>query len=305
MKELTSDHHEERPVGRRSRAIALVVLGAAVLSAAALSAPRFTGSSASKSADQRQQPEGTRDPSLDPTAQSDTPCVPSKTTPTVMTEGRKGRGGTTGTEELEQVRAEVQELKGQRSALRDELRTVERAIKEKDAPEAYEFDLTKDQWKELAASGRIKYRVPCQMSPNWTMGESLLNDLGLSLDDREPIADAFRRSSARMWATIKPMCARIVRQDEVVELLGFNGCSTLIEQEAQKKDRMAIYDTQVSVAEVRAGLREAPRDASPLQQMYLALTAEGGLFEADLAESFGPEQAQRIWHSFPCAKTVQ
>ena len=46
-------------------------------------------------------------------------------------------GGTLGTEELEQVRYEVQALKGQRSALRDELRAVERAIKEKDAPEAY------------------------------------------------------------------------------------------------------------------------------------------------------------------------
>jgi hypothetical protein len=305
MKDLTSDRHESRPVGRRPLAIALVVLGAAVLSVAALSATRFTGSSASKSGGETQQPDGTREPSLDPTAPSGTPCVPSKTPSTVVTEGRKGREGATGTEELERVRSEVQELKGQRSALREELRAVERDIKQKDAPQAYEFDLTKGQWKELAASGRIKYRVPCQMPPNWTVGETLLNDLGLSLDDREPIAEAYRRSSNRMWATIQPMCAAIVRQDEVVELLGFNGCSTLIEQDAQKKDRMAIYDTHRSVAEVRAGLREAPGDASPLQKLYLALTAEGGLFEADLAESFGPEQAERIWHSFPCAKTVQ
>ena len=122
MKELRSDSHEKRPVGRRSRVIALLVLGAAVLSAAALSATRFASSSASQSGGEREKPYGTREPSL---------------------------------------------------------------------------------------------------------------------------------------------------------------------------------------AEVRAGLREAPRDASPLQQMFLALTAEGGLFEADLAESFGPEQAERIWHSFPCAKTVQ
>jgi hypothetical protein len=33
----------------------------------------------------------------------------------------------------------------------------------------------------------------------------------------------------------------------------------------------------------------------------MALTAEGELFEADLAESFGPEEAQYIWHSFPCS----
>ncbi|HKO89745.1 MAG TPA: hypothetical protein VJU61_01250 [Polyangiaceae bacterium] len=205
------------------------------------------------------------------------------------------------------MRSEVKELEQKRSALREELRAVESAIQQSGAPQAYQFDLTKDQWKELAAAGRIKYRVPCQVSPKtqWTLGEALMNDLGLSPDDREPIAEAVGRSSARMWATVQPKCAEIVRQDEVVELLGFNGCSTLIEQHAQKKDPLAIHSAQRAAAEVRAGLHEAPLDASPLQQLYLALTAEGSHFEADLAESFGPEEAKRIWHSFPCTRTAQ
>ncbi|HKO93162.1 MAG TPA: hypothetical protein VJU61_18530 [Polyangiaceae bacterium] len=198
-------------------------------------------------------------------------------------------------------------LEEQRSVLRDELRAVERAIKQSQAPQAYQFDLSKDQWKELAASSRIKYRVPCPVSPQskWTIGDTVLNDLGLGPDDREPIVDAVGRSSERLWATVQPICAEIVRQDDVVELLGFSGCSTLIEQQAQKKDRLAIYDTQRAVAEVRAGMHGASPEASPLQQLYLALTAEGSLFEADLAESFGPEEAKRIWHSFPCTKTAQ
>ena len=51
------------------------------------------------------------------------------------------------------------------------------------------------------------------------------------------------------------------------------------------------------VSEIHAGLRPAPaagKDLHPVLGMFLALTSEPALFEAELAQSFGPEDARRL-----------
>jgi hypothetical protein len=219
-------------------------------------------------------------------------------------------GGEGGTDKVEQVRAELQLLKEQRSELQEELKTVEKELRKREEPPAYEYDLTQEQWKELAAIGRVKYRTPCQMSADsgWSIGTPILDELGLGPDDEGTLMDAFRRSNERVWATVKPMCVELVGQEAVVESMGFEGCRPLIDQAQQKTYPFAKAEAQRLVAEVRAGMRAPLREdelPSNLYKLYMALTGEGALFEADLAESFGPEMAKRIWHSFPCANTMR
>jgi hypothetical protein len=215
-----------------------------------------------------------------------------------------------GAEKVERVRLELQALKEQRTKLQEDLRTIEKELREREAPPPYEYDLSPEQWKELAARGRIKYRAPCQMSPEsgWKIGAAALDDLGLSPDDGETVMAAFHRSNKRLWTTVRPMCVELAGQERVVDMLGFDGCKTLIEQSHEKEGPLPPHDVRRIVAEVRAGMREPlSRDAPGfnLYQMYMALTGEGGAFEADLAESFGPETAERIWHAFPCSISMR
>lgn len=214
------------------------------------------------------------------------------------------------TVELAHARSELEASQDQRRQLQVRLRTAERELAKREQPPPYEYDLSRDQWRDLAASGRIKYRMPCPLAPNtgYKLGDQVLSALGLSGQDGDAVMDALHKSNARVWATVRPMCAELVQKDDLVELLGFDGCSTLIQRAAQKKDPLAVFDAQRAVAEVRAGLRQTPapdQNPSPLFRMDLALSGEGDAFQADLAESFGPDEAQRIWHSFPCARTVQ
>jgi hypothetical protein len=67
-----------------------------------------------------------------------------------------------------------------------------------------------------------------------------------------------------------------------------------------------VIETRRQVAEVHAGLRAPPaagEPQSPLFQALLLMSSEGKRFEADLAESFGPEEAQRIWRSMSCSSS--
>jgi hypothetical protein len=216
------------------------------------------------------------------------------------------------TKELKRVRSELHELRLQREALQTDLRAVEEELRKREEPPPYEYSLSAEQWGELAASGRIKYRVPCPMPAGRTIGKPILDELGLGPDDGEIVMEAVRRSNARLWATVRPMCVELVGREELVDLLGFNACKILVEQTREKVDPLAKHNAQRLVAEVRAGIREPPGTdefQSPstreLYQMFMAATGEGDLFESDLAESFGPEAAQRIWHSFPCTGTVR
>lgn len=175
---------------------------------------------------------------------------------------------------------------------------------------ADELDLDREDWKKLAAEGRVKYRIPCLLPPGspWSPSESALNELGLSPGDGEAIAEAHRRSNARIWDVVRPLCEGVLGDPGTVDLLGGPGCLRLIRQFSDAKDPAASREAQRQVAEVQAGLRPRPAPGEPLDPMFrtfMALTDEGRLFEADLAESFGPEDAKRIARSNRCTATLR
>ncbi|HEU4578435.1 MAG TPA: hypothetical protein VFS67_09280 [Polyangiaceae bacterium] len=206
---------------------------------------------------------------------------------------------------LARVQSQKDALQQQQRELEGQLRSLEDQVAERDR---YKYDLTADDWRQLASEARVRYRVPCLMplEAHWKMASSELDRLGLSPDDGELVAEAQRRSNRRIWDTLRPLCLQIVSDAEVVDLLGAASCLQLIEKVASRRDLSASVAARRQVAEVNAGLRVPPPAGQPQHPVFealLAMSQEARRFEADLAESFGPEEAQRVWRSMSCAMT--
>ena len=204
---------------------------------------------------------------------------------------------------LESVQREKRDLEAQLHALESELEGREEVARR-------EFDLDREDWKQLAAEGRIKYRIPCSLHP---LSPSDLepeeqDKLGLSPEEGRTVRELHRRSNDRVWSTIRPLCKAHVNDDTAVELLERSDCLGLIERAAVKKDFEAAAQLRRHVGEVHAGLRPrpAPGEAThPLFAALLAITSEARLFEADLEEHFGPEEAKNIAQNLSCADTAK
>jgi len=206
---------------------------------------------------------------------------------------------------LATVQREKAQLQGEKRELEAQLHALKGEAAERDS---YKYDLTQDDWKKLAAEGRVRYRMPCLMplEAGWKMPQQELDQLGLSPEDGESLAQALQRSNRRVWDTLRPLCMKIVSDAEVVDLLGATSCQHLIEKVANRSDPSAIMDARRQVAEVHAGLRPPPAAGQPQHPVFESLmtfSSEAKRFEADLAESFGPEEAKRIWQSMSCAAT--
>jgi hypothetical protein len=172
-----------------------------------------------------------------------------------------------------------------------------------------EFELTSADWKELSATGRVKYRMPCMLEHegSWP-SQQALDDLGLGPDDAEILSAALRRSRERIWSTVRPLCLEVVKEESLVDLLGAGTCRRIVERAFSKADAAAAFRARQLVGEVHAGLQPLPEPglpAHPIFVMLMAATLEGRQFEEDLSETFGPEEAARIWKNMPCAETVR
>lgn len=203
---------------------------------------------------------------------------------------------------LEEARTEKRDLQAQMRSLADEL---ERRPPEENP--VYEYEMDQDEWKELAAQGGIKYRIPCMLpvGASWPPPDEL-DELGLSPDDGDIITGALMRSKDRVWEAIRPICVQETGDADLAEVLGPMKCLGLIEQAAAQRDLAEAAAARRQVAEVHAGLRSAPAEGEsqrPLFSALMAVTREAGLFESDLADSFGPEEAKRIWQSMSCVAT--
>jgi hypothetical protein len=180
------------------------------------------------------------------------------------------------------------------------------------APAKNEYDLSADDWKELAKEGTMKYRTPCMGSksdPGWSLRPEQLNTLGLSPQDGEAVNAAYSRARDRLWATLKPLCARVVGSAEVADKIGADSCVHLVLDDYKannpKTDGMSASAVSIKhVGEMRAGLRPLPGandDVDPASRVFLATTSVMQDFEGDLAQSMGPEEAHRIaWSDELC-----
>lgn len=220
-------------------------------------------------------------------------------------------GSTPTATQVDALKHKLADVQRQRRDLETQLRSAEEELAKRArhgaTPERDDLDLTPDDWKQLAVTGGIKYRVPCLLpsDASYTTPPEELEQLGLSPDDGQVLTDAQRRSNARIWATVRPLCAQIVNDEDAVDLLGAQSCISLIERAATKSDPTGTFEARRAVGEVHAGLRAPPPPAEqgPVYRTYMALTSEDDLFQADLAESFGPEDAHRIAQNMRCTST--
>jgi hypothetical protein len=157
--------------------------------------------------------------------------------------------------------------------------------------------LSQDDWTELAKHDTVMYQFPCAQAKAWTPSSELAGQLGLSPDDVETLRAAYGRSNRRLWALVKPICAHALGSEVAADTLGLTSCTHVVVTLATDKDPASAAQSMHTVGQIRAGQRQAPRAdeaLEPLTQMFLGLMGEMGLFEADLAQSMGPEEALRV-----------
>jgi hypothetical protein len=161
-----------------------------------------------------------------------------------------------------------------------------------------DFDLDQQDWKELAAKGSVKYRLPCQFEGGWTPSPEQLDALGLAPDDAETIRGAYERSRQRVWSVVGRLCEDAIGAPDMVDAISTDTCTHIVMDVARNKDMASAKAALHAVAEVRAGLREAPAEPlHPVYELFYMLSGEAHALETDLAESFGPEDAKRITFS--------
>lgn len=208
--------------------------------------------------------------------------------------------------EVLRLRSRVSALERQRQDLQAQLSEVEQELDEALGPPEYEFSPTVEQWRVMAANSEIKYRVPCPEG-GLRLGSNFLDSMGLSPNDETTITEAFERSRHRLWNVVRFACLDFVQNEAAIDLMGVRGCRTILESAATAKNPTAMADARRQVAEVRGELRDplqAEDGPTALYSLYFALTGEGEQFEQELAESFGPELAEHVWHSFPCTDSM-
>jgi len=204
--------------------------------------------------------------------------------------------------QVSEYRARLEAIAAQKIELEQKLKKSEEKLAstaDGAAPRARaEYDLNQEDWAELAKKGAVKYRIPCLNSSGWELSPNKLNEMGLAPQDGATIKEAFQRSHDRVWKELRPMCATALGTGlDVVDKIGGESCPHLIYDAASKVDKEAAAEAHTQVAEIRAGLRPEPgpnAQVHPVMKMFLLLTGANKSFEADLAKSFGPEEAHRM-----------
>lgn len=157
-----------------------------------------------------------------------------------------------------------------------------------------DYDLSVDDWKQLAARGELKFRLPCIPANKWTPKPDALDRMGLAPSDSEALRQAFENNHRRLWATVRPLCLQALGSGatpELVDRLGVEACSDIVRRSASD-----AKEEQQHVADIRAGLKPMPPlDAlTPNERVLWTMTGAMSEFEDDLARSFGPDEAHRI-----------
>lgn len=200
-----------------------------------------------------------------------------------------------------EYRSRLEAIAAQKLELEQKLKKTEEKLASLDGGTGRtraEYDLTQEDWAELAKKGEVKFRRPCFRQEGWELKPEKLNALGLAPQDNAPIRAAYERSYQRLWTQIRPMCAAALgTSGEVVDKIGADQCVHLVYELAQKEDKESTAEAHTQAAEIRAGLRPEPKPGEkqhPVLKLFLMMTSANGAFEADLAKTFGPEEAHRM-----------
>jgi len=153
------------------------------------------------------------------------------------------------------------------------------------------FDLTQDDWKELARLHEVKARYPCDFEPEWHISPTQRDALGLSPQEAAEVERVFLDEEDRLASVMQPGCAKVLGSAELARRLGNRVCDSVLTNSL--KDPNA--DIQL-VADIRAGNvpMPPPEKIDPYAAMLLAQTESESKLQAALTPTFGPEEAHRL-----------
>jgi hypothetical protein len=159
-----------------------------------------------------------------------------------------------------------------------------------------DYDLDEDDWKQLAAKGEVRAKIPCA-AQEWDMKPEELTKAGFAPQDAQPIQDAVKDVGDRAWATVRPLCLQALKgNSQVVDALGLSTCQQLVFTVANQNKENTGSEMR-AVAEIRAGMRPMPKNLDELGsvgKMVYELSGESKALESKLAQSIGPADAHRF-----------
>jgi hypothetical protein len=178
--------------------------------------------------------------------------------------------------------------------LADAQKKLETAMNDGHAPIAKnEYDLSQDDWKDLAKNGRVVARMACPTPDQWNVSPKALDALGLPPSDAQPIHDALQQSAGRIWATVRPLCIQALGGDAAVaDKLGAGTCQQLVHEVAKQSEDTGEETREV--AEIRAGILPMPSNPKALGMygtMLYEMSGESKAIEQQLTQSLGPAAA--------------
>ncbi len=209
-------------------------------------------------------------------------------------------------EQVREYQRRLDAIAGEKAMLEASLKTTEEKLAAAQSDGGLgkrrnEWDLTQDEWKDLAKNGQVNWRTPCYDRDAWTPSADTLSKLGLSAQDGVTLDDAYDRSYRRLWSQIRPICAQeLGASGDVLERIGPDACVHLVYDIELAIDKNAAMEAHTEVAEIRAGLRPEPAPGDkvhPVLKLFLLLSKANAVFESDLASSFGPDEAHVLAYS--------
>jgi hypothetical protein len=225
------------------------------------------------------------------------PDAPPGAVPPPVAQRSENEGGTAGTAREVQLAREVERLKKREAEIHLELEASRQRLQAHEtlqrgfAPR--QFDLGPEDWRRLRDQGTLKLRIPCPVSPGDDMTKQQLDALGLVPEDAPVITAAFQHAAERVWAAIGPLCAQVLgTTPELAAARGPNMCRRLILRDASQQGT-ALPAFQRAAAYL-AGDAPASADPTPVESLVIALAREQDQLEAELAEYFGPIEADRL-----------
>ncbi len=185
-----------------------------------------------------------------------------------------------------EVRARLADLEKEKALLESELTAAYDAVGKSS------YDLTPQDWAELAERGELRYQYPCFQQGGFRPNEKQLSSLGLPPEAADTIQRAYDNSNKRFAASMRPICAQFAGKPAADADMG--DCIGKLFQAVFANDPKAAFK---QIAEIRAGKRTEADASTPEMKMLLVFTSGMAPFEAELAKTFGAEEAHRIAYS--------
>jgi hypothetical protein len=198
---------------------------------------------------------------------------------------------------VSEYKRKLEALESQKAAIAKQLTEAQGklALAQNDGqalPTKSPYDLTPDDWKEMAKEGKVVSRTPCASPAAWMPTPDQLAKDGLAPTDAQAIHDARAQSYGRVWGVIRPLCVQALQGDaKVADKLGPVTCSSLVSDVSRSNGEDTAEELR-AVAEMRAGMR--PYDPSALGSYGQILWEESGetqAMEQQLAQAIGPADA--------------